>query len=638
MERTAENKVVKNCGTRSRTGCITCKVRRVKCDEGKPGCQRCKKFGRLCDGYERKSASPQPRARPKKASPRMETNQPSPTTLAPKPLPPSSSIAFNDEQEALYFQIFQCETINILADGRDSPLWHRIIRQACLEESSIFHCAIAIAALDQACKSRALHSSSQFEFHHRHALQQYGKSLKELQKVIARGDSCIRTTLIASLLIFCFQNFHGDIRLALNNARTTIDLMYNWISNQAGVPARIGFSPAPNIVENELVEAFTRLDGHLINWVGVSASSRDFISLALSNPLNTPPIPSIFSSLKEARLSLDNLKARLSLDNILGRITPPSVTCISRNSISEDPSSNEPPFSRELRAWTSAFRPIFDLSQSRLDSDPNDHSEFIPAGILRVHSLALQIVFWSSYHAKKNINMISPAHSYPSPASVPSSSPPPFSDNDSEKHIHNLLLPDYCEIITVCRAIVNHPAFIKSFIFGGGIIPQLFVVVCKCPDLNVRREAIQILKDAGGRREGVWDAKTMARVGEEILRCEALDDNSKNHQDWDRDSLSNGDFDFDPTRGENSMLSGVQACGCGCQNGGDEITLQRSVDWVEIQLACTGMKLKLPMVRQKKIRTYEDVDEYAGRMYGEEVEEMRLLDWVEQFLHPQGGV
>ncbi|KAL2807765.1 hypothetical protein BJX63DRAFT_60948 [Aspergillus granulosus] len=34
-----------------RTGCITCKIRRVKCDEGKPSCSRCVSTGRKCDGY-----------------------------------------------------------------------------------------------------------------------------------------------------------------------------------------------------------------------------------------------------------------------------------------------------------------------------------------------------------------------------------------------------------------------------------------------------------------------------------------------------------------------------------------------------------------------------------------------------------
>lgn len=34
-----------------RTGCITCKIRRKKCDETKPECHRCTSTGRRCDGY-----------------------------------------------------------------------------------------------------------------------------------------------------------------------------------------------------------------------------------------------------------------------------------------------------------------------------------------------------------------------------------------------------------------------------------------------------------------------------------------------------------------------------------------------------------------------------------------------------------
>ena len=43
--------------TKVRTGCDTCKVRRVKCDEGKPQCQRCLKAKRKCEGYLREKSS-----------------------------------------------------------------------------------------------------------------------------------------------------------------------------------------------------------------------------------------------------------------------------------------------------------------------------------------------------------------------------------------------------------------------------------------------------------------------------------------------------------------------------------------------------------------------------------------------------
>ncbi|KAF2003195.1 hypothetical protein P154DRAFT_460894 [Amniculicola lignicola CBS 123094] len=35
-----------------KTGCTTCRIRKVKCDENKPLCQKCVGTGRKCDGYE----------------------------------------------------------------------------------------------------------------------------------------------------------------------------------------------------------------------------------------------------------------------------------------------------------------------------------------------------------------------------------------------------------------------------------------------------------------------------------------------------------------------------------------------------------------------------------------------------------
>ena len=36
---------------RTKTGCLSCRIRRVKCDETKPHCNRCTRTGRHCDGY-----------------------------------------------------------------------------------------------------------------------------------------------------------------------------------------------------------------------------------------------------------------------------------------------------------------------------------------------------------------------------------------------------------------------------------------------------------------------------------------------------------------------------------------------------------------------------------------------------------
>lgn len=57
---------------RRRTGCLTCRTRRVKCDEGKPTCERCNAANIECVGYEEKR--------------HVETKRP-PRSSTTKPLP-----------------------------------------------------------------------------------------------------------------------------------------------------------------------------------------------------------------------------------------------------------------------------------------------------------------------------------------------------------------------------------------------------------------------------------------------------------------------------------------------------------------------------------------------------------------------
>ncbi|KAK4097407.1 hypothetical protein N658DRAFT_434073 [Parathielavia hyrcaniae] len=75
---------------RTKTGCLTCRKRRIKCDEGKPTCNNCKKSKRECMGYDpifKQQHGPtaiQP-------APSTRTPPAVPTTAVPAPTLPSSA-------------------------------------------------------------------------------------------------------------------------------------------------------------------------------------------------------------------------------------------------------------------------------------------------------------------------------------------------------------------------------------------------------------------------------------------------------------------------------------------------------------------------------------------------------------------
>ncbi|KXJ85885.1 hypothetical protein Micbo1qcDRAFT_190807 [Microdochium bolleyi] len=74
------------------TGCKLCRRRKVKCDEGKPGCNRCVVYGRPCPGYGDNFQFRPQEAKVKKAM-----------SSAPAPLPSPPPIQSREHQSLCYF-------------------------------------------------------------------------------------------------------------------------------------------------------------------------------------------------------------------------------------------------------------------------------------------------------------------------------------------------------------------------------------------------------------------------------------------------------------------------------------------------------------------------------------------------------
>ena len=456
---------------------------------------RCKNFGRICDGYEvRKICKTQ-------AAPKPETRNRNllPTTLAPISIGhPSQSpieIAFQDDREEGYFRLFRDETANELSGGFDSQLWNRLVLQACHNEPCILHGVIAISALDRACKTKQ--SSVLYdavEAHHRFAIHQYSKALKGLGDVICRNGDSLRTVLIASLLIFCFENFHGDVRLALTNVQSAVRMMHNWLADNTGTSAHRSFSPSPNVIEDDLVTAFARLDVHLMSWIENPQLDRpSILKYATTEP---KPIPAIFNNVVEAKAHWEHIVNRVF--SYLGEVpeTKQRRLSYSQNGLpnEKNPPTTDPAVSEELRLWCKAFNPV--LSYARTQAG---ESGLIGAATLRLHALTLELSLRSRF----------------------------LDQGKAKSHYYDIFLPEYCEMVAICREVALHPRFVKSFVFDAGIVPSLFVVITKCRDRMVREEAISILKMANPRREGVWDSLMVAKIGEELSKYEDLKEMAK---------------------------------------------------------------------------------------------------------------
>ncbi|KAL9621959.1 MAG: hypothetical protein Q9160_003621 [Pyrenula sp. 1 TL-2023] len=113
-----------------KTGCITCKARRVKCTEERPYCQRCKKTGIKCAGFRDDEKAP-----PKKAAQKPPS---------PKQLQAPMKSLFESKEDASGFR-FTVQTLSVrLQFYSKSQLWDTIIPQASHNFPAVKHAMLAL--------------------------------------------------------------------------------------------------------------------------------------------------------------------------------------------------------------------------------------------------------------------------------------------------------------------------------------------------------------------------------------------------------------------------------------------------------------------------------------------------------------
>ncbi|TGO77175.1 hypothetical protein BELL_0119g00020 [Botrytis elliptica] len=499
------------CRQKSKTGCTTCKLRRVKCDETKPSCMRCINFGRKCDGYEYS-----PKDKPAwLMGPTISTGISQEVVESPPfSIPPSISVLnFGNEQEAQYFDFFCKETVFELAGGFKKKLFNVIILQSCHTDTSVRHAATAIAALSKAMKvSKCIDPkegeagfkriSDQVEMHRRYALKQYGRSIRYLRNLIRTTQNSLRIPLLVSLIIFCFENFHGNTQLADKHIYSALKMMHHHeaISSHPHHNPLLS-SPAPDLVENEIVTAYLHLALAIVTRPDDPDSLSDKVLDLISNDIPKPDIPRQLDNLAEAEVHLEHVLyhslPKIPRADLQRRLASPDLSpqglAISFSRIQKlHPEASSPiltgfefpKFSSSFQDWQRAFQPIISHAQS-----PLGNVDYIAAATLQIKALGIGLMGQGVF---------------------------------LDYRISDHFLPIFRQIISLSQKLVSDPRFLKTFVFDAGIIPSLFVVIYACPDQKIRRDAVTILREAGPRREGTWDALKIASIGQMLLDSEEI--------------------------------------------------------------------------------------------------------------------
>ncbi len=445
--------------------------------------------------------------------------------------------------------------------------------QACVTESSIRHAAIAIGALGKAYEisqvgpspidgSRLVLDSNRFPapgsktspgsaanfksetlvkeafLHHRQALEQYEKAIKRMRNDIADGNQNIRTTLIICIIIICFEAIHGNHESAAGQLQSGLALIHDWKDKQPNADKHPqGFSsPAPDVVEDFLVQTFGRMEIQSMSVFDPRGAEVHQV-LKKEGKETIEKMPKQFSTIEEARVYLDLITRRLmhfnssihktqcspsssrestppkpypaapypqmpdAIPSIEGKIPMENTQHLrsSRALLSEQGSLNT-----ELTAWKEAFRPL--LIYARAAGGQGAISALTMTISAISSSISLRAAFFMNESA------------------------------------YDIFMPEFRIIVDYTRILVGVQqsqaklAKIKDevpgngnfsgnvgpmihFAFDIGVVPPLYLVMVKCRDPKLRREALSLLEQ-NPKREGVWDSVACVALGRWVISLE----------------------------------------------------------------------------------------------------------------------
>jgi len=148
-----KSKIIKN---RSKTGCITCRRRKKKCDERKPECLNCEKNGSICEGYPERQMWQS--GREKAAEGIFHTSQQVAEELIASPaclrrvslnIKPLASIipGVDGPSDRLFFEHY-CSRLSIIftLEGEENNPFKNILLPMAIEHPGLMHSILSLAS------------------------------------------------------------------------------------------------------------------------------------------------------------------------------------------------------------------------------------------------------------------------------------------------------------------------------------------------------------------------------------------------------------------------------------------------------------------------------------------------------------
>ncbi|KAI2974330.1 transcriptional regulator family: Fungal Specific TF [Aspergillus niger] len=461
---------------RSRTGCRTCRTRRIKCDETPgPACKNCTSTGRTCD---RSPVFQLPvKTRLRHASllhTHISTNVPGMTT---------------DERRCL--ALFQTYTMPMLIGVCDSELWQRLVLQMSQTEPAVGHAVAALGAFHETTTgsvtgTEVVGGNNDYRLF---ALEQYGRAIAVLRRRLASGsgDPQLRVTALVCCVIFVviefLQDNYREVLVHLKNG--TYILM-----NQTGPRAREAMFKAISAGTNdgskpEEDAVFMQMFAQLT----VQAAHFNNDSVMRLQPSDTH-----LSSVQYDKLEIRSLReAKERLDPLIDSMVRFWTRC-----------------ETELRDRSADHRPLY-VEQQQQYSNMQRHINafetyvaqaqyFTPKEVRAIDTIRVSHIVMSTYIA---------------------------TFLDLSETIYDRYLAGWSRAVTLAEQIVaslqaeyaHKQQPLPNVISDIGVFVPLFSVGIKCRNVGIRERVLKLFR-AWPHREGLHDSMSYLYMVREIAKME----------------------------------------------------------------------------------------------------------------------
>ncbi|KAH8883251.1 hypothetical protein GQ53DRAFT_798456 [Thozetella sp. PMI_491] len=263
---------MRNVIVKVKTGCTTCRARKIKCDETKPSCNQCTRAGKKC------AYAHVPQAR----STRSWADLIGAQSVIPAPAIHRSG------REGRALEFFQHIVAPTFSTYPDPGFWGRVVQAAVHQEPAVRHAVLAISSLYEGLVAEQFgaYGSTFYRINpNQFALVQYNRSLSHL----AAQSSDSTVVLLTCLLFVCIESLRANRTGMTEHTRHGINIL-----NNVNVSSWVREHLAPLFVRQSIYGFFTLDD------------AADFPLVALP-PDARPP----YTTFSQCMAVVDSLTARV---------------------------------------------------------------------------------------------------------------------------------------------------------------------------------------------------------------------------------------------------------------------------------------------------------------------------------------